>query len=115
MINTKNFGRAPIHARILVYSIIIILISIAVTALTSVVIIVNDTLDEKGREMHRICLLLGDEIAQGLEAGAGSTLCDYAARCAEFTGFRVTLIDPDGEVLADSTAGENYIYMDREG
>jgi len=97
--------------RILIYSIVIILTSVAITSIVSVFAIINDTLDEKSREMHRIGLLLGAEIALGRAAGAETTLHEYAAQCADFTGFRITLIGADGEVLADSTSGENYIYM----
>ena len=98
--------------KIVLYSIIIILGSVAVTSIVSVFTIVNNTLDNKGQEMRRICLLLGDEIAQNLKAGSELPMYDYALRCSEFTGFRVTLIDEYGMVLADSTAGENYAYME---
>jgi len=107
----KDFWGASMRARILIYSIVIILVIVAVTSVVSVITIVNDALDEKSREMHRICLLLGDEIARDRAAGAETSLGEYAARCADFTGFRITLIDADGEVLADSRSGENYIYM----
>ncbi|MCL2111355.1 MAG: ATP-binding protein [Clostridiales bacterium] len=97
--------------RIFIYSIIIVLASMTVAFAVSAGIIVENTLEDKRREMQRICLLLGAEIADGAVSGSEAALYEYAVRCEEFTGFRVTLIDGSGEVLADSASGENYIHM----
>ena len=97
------------RTRLLIYSIIIILVSVAVTSIVSVNATINAYLDDKSDEMHGICLLLGEDVS------SGGDLDDLAKRYSEATGFRVTFIDAQGEVLADSRSGENIIYMENHG
>ena len=99
--------KTSMRSRILAYSVVIILASVAVTSAISVAAAINNYLEGKAEEMSRLCLLLGDEIA----GGEKQFYNDRASRFAGLTGYRVTLIDAAGEVLADSQAGENYIYM----
>jgi len=103
--------------RFLIYSIVIILASVAVTSIVSVNATINAYLDDKSEEMYRICLLLGEDAAIANEAKQSGfytddTLDDLAARYNDVTGFRVTFIGADGTVLADSRSGENIIYME---
>ncbi|MCL1896673.1 MAG: ATP-binding protein [Clostridiales bacterium] len=100
------------RARILLYSVGIILISVAVTSFISVGITVNNYIDGKKGELHAACALLGSEMATEHGSAAELTYDDYAVRYAEATGFRVTIIGTDGEVLADSRSRENIVYMD---
>jgi len=74
--------------------------------------LVNDYLNEKKNELGKVSVLLGEEIA--LERGGGIYVPfdEYAERYYAATGFRVTIIGRDGEVLADSRSRENIIYMD---
>jgi len=95
-----------------VYAVVIVLVSVAVTSAVSVFTIVEDYLNEKKYELDKACALLGEEIA--LERGGGLyfSFDEYAERYYTATGFRVTIIDKSGEVLADSRSRENIIYMD---
>ena len=98
--------------RILLYSVVIVLISVAVSSGVSVLTIVNDYLNVKKYELRSACVLLGQEIAIEREAGLMITFDEYAERYSEATGFRVTIIGEDGDVLADSRSRENIVYMD---
>ena len=98
--------------RILLYSVVIVLVSVAVSSGVSVLTIVNDYLNEKKYELSSGCALLGQEISLARESGSDITFSEYAERYSEATGFRVTIIGEDGEVLADSRSKENIIYMD---
>jgi len=93
------------------YSIAIILISVVVTSSVSVVTLVNNSIDEKSQELHGVCLMLGNEISNSAAVGAETSLGDFASGCADYTGYRITLIRPDGVVLADSEAGDDYVNM----
>jgi len=98
--------------RMLLYSVVIVLVSVAVSSGVSVFMIVNDYLNEKQNELADICVLLGEEIALEREAGIHMSFDEYAERYYAATGFRVTIINHDGEVLADSRSRENIVYMD---
>ena len=100
------------RARILLYSVGIILISVAVTSFVSVGITVNNYIEGKKGELHAACVLLGSEMATEHGSAAELLYDEYAVRYAEATGFRVTIIGTDGEVLADSRSRENIIYME---
>jgi len=107
-----NALRKSMRFRILLYSAVIVLVSVGVSAGVSVYTIVNDYLNEKKSELGDVCVLLGEEIRLEREAGLNVTFDEYAERYYSATGFRVTIIDKDGEVLADSRSRENIIYMD---
>jgi len=98
--------------RMVLYALVIVLVSVAVSAGVSVVTIVNDYLSEKKNELRDVCVLLGEEIALEREAGIRLSFDEYAERYFRATGFRVTIIDENGEVLADSRSRENIVYMD---
>ena len=104
--------RSSIRTHILVYSVIIILISVAVTSLVSVQAMVNNYLSEKRSEMKAIGILLSEAVVRPGEPGSGESLKALAYYYSGVTGFRVTIIDGDGEVLADSRSGENIVYME---
>jgi len=96
----------------LLYVIVIVLVSVAVSSGVSVIMIVNDYLNEKKYELSDVCVLLGEEIVREREAGLNTSFDEYAERYYAATGFRVTIISESGEVLADSRSRENIIYMD---
>ena len=98
--------------RIIVYSIVIILVSVAVSSSVSVVMIIQDYLGEKKSELRDISALLAQEIALEREAGLILSFDEYSERYYSATGFRVTIIGADGEVLSDSRSRENIVYMD---
>ena len=110
--NINESWKTSMRMRILVYSVGIILVSVAVTSFVSVSIAVNDYIDGKKGEMHAACVLLGGEIAVERGTAAELSYDGYAARYGDATGFRVTLIAADGEVLADSRSRENIVYME---
>ena len=103
------------RTRILVYSVIIVLVSAAITSVVSVNATINTFLDDKSDEMYRIGMLLGKDIAAEAASDRTSVFEELSSRYSEATGFRVTIIDGDGQVLADSQAGENYIFMENHG
>jgi signal transduction histidine kinase len=106
------------RTRILLYSVVIILISVAVTASVSVMITVEQYLEDRQETLFVYSTLVAEEVAQDAKAAAvtGQTaarsLPDEAARFAVETGCRVTFIARDGTVLGDSVAGEDYYRMD---
>jgi len=94
------------------YAIVIVLVSVSVSAGVSVITIINDYLDQKKSELRDFCVVLGQEIAIERGAGLYFEFSEYAERYYTATGFRVTIIDENGEVLADSRSRENIVYMD---
>ena len=104
-----------IRSRILVYSIIIVLVSVAITSIVSVNATVNTFLDDKSDEMYRAGMLLGKDIVSEAASVGTPALDELSSRFSEVTGFRVTIIDEGGQVLTDSQAGEDYIFMENHG
>ena len=98
--------------RILIYSTIIILISVAVTAMVSVRYMLSDYLNEKEKTLGALCRSFAAEISHDIATGSERAMGDYASGFSEETGYRATLIDADGNVLADSEAGRYYVNMD---
>ncbi|MDR0874767.1 MAG: hypothetical protein LBN12_00985 [Clostridiales Family XIII bacterium] len=94
------------RTRILLYSVFIILISVAVTASVSVMITVDQYLKDRQETLFVYSTLVAEEVAQD------ASLPDEAVRFASETGCRVTFIAKDGTVLGDSVAGEDYFRMD---
>ena len=70
IIGSKGMGawKMTMRARILLYSAIIILVSVAVTSAVSAAAAINIYLGDKSDEMHRVSLLLGEEAAGGAAA-----------------------------------------------
>jgi signal transduction histidine kinase len=97
--------------RILIYSILIILISVAVTAVVSVFFTIQGYLDEKEQTLGALCRTFSAELRYDMAMGTGRPLPDYATEFEAETGYRVTFIDGTGAVLADSQAGADYVSM----
>ena len=98
--------------RILIYSIIIILISVAVTSVISVLFTIAGFLNEKETALGILSRTFSREIRYDISVHTKKDLTAYAADFAGETGYRVTFIDAAGRVLADSEAGADYVNMD---
>jgi two-component system phosphate regulon sensor histidine kinase PhoR len=101
--------------RILLYSILIILVSVAITATVSVNSMTRSYLSEKSLALSELCRAFSAEVRHDEDTGTARPFTEYASEFAKETGFRVTFIDRSGKVLADSEAGAGYADMDNHG
>ncbi|MDR1954223.1 MAG: hypothetical protein LBQ21_07110 [Clostridiales Family XIII bacterium] len=100
------------HRRILLYSISIILISVLVTTLVSVFFSISVYLDEKESALRAYSRLINKTISDDCASGTEQPMPIYAADFAKETGYRITFISMNGDVLADSEAGDDYASME---
>jgi signal transduction histidine kinase len=100
------------HKRILLYSISIILISVLVTAFVSVFFSISVYLDAKESSLHAYSRLINKTISDDYASGTERPMPIYADEFAKETGYRITFIAMNGDVLADSEAGGDYATME---
>ncbi|MDR1028981.1 MAG: hypothetical protein LBL63_06135 [Clostridiales Family XIII bacterium] len=101
--------------RILLYSLSIILVSVLVTAFVSVFFSVSSYLDEKESTLYAYSRLINESISDDFRAGTDRPMSAYAADFSRESGCRITFIDRDGVILADSEAGDAYGDMENHG
>lgn len=98
--------------RFLFFSICLILISVATTSLISIHVNINNFVAEKEKVLLTYCRLINIALTEEYDAGAE---VDYVEEVKEFSdemGIRLTFIDLEGNVLADSAEGQDYIKME---
>jgi signal transduction histidine kinase len=100
------------HRRILLYSISIILISVLVTAFVSVFFSISAYLDAKESSLRAYSRLINKTISDDYASGTERSMPTYADDFAKETGYRITFISMNGDVLADSEAGDDYAAME---
>ncbi len=98
--------------KFLLFSIGLILISVIITSVISINVNIKNFISEKEDALLTYCRLINMAIAEDYETG---TEVDYVEAAADFSdemGIRLTFIDLEGNVLADSTEGFDYIKME---
>ena len=98
--------------KFLLFSIGLILISVIITSVISINVNIKNFISEKEAALLTYCGLINMAIAEDYETG---TEVDYVEAAADFSdemGIRLTFIDLEGNVLADSTEGPDYIKME---
>ena len=98
--------------RFLLFSICLILVSVLITSVISINVNINNFIDDKEKSLLTYCKLINMALIEEYEAG---TKVDYVEAADDFSkelGIRLTFIDMQGNVLADSTEGPNYANME---
>jgi two-component system phosphate regulon sensor histidine kinase PhoR len=98
--------------RFLLFSVGLILISVVITSAISVKVNLGSFMSEKEGELLTCCRLVNMALLKEYEAG---NAIDYEKAAADFSGEfagRLTFIGVDGQVLADSAEGPDYVKME---
>lgn len=98
--------------KFLVFSICLILISVAITSVISIHVNINNFISEKEKELLVDCRLINMALIEEYEAGETVDYVEAAKDFSEEMGMRLTFIDIKGNVMADSAAGSDYIHME---
>lgn len=98
--------------KFLLFSICLILVSVIITSVISINVNIKSFISEREDELLTYCRLINMALIEEYDAG---TKVDYIEAAKDFSGemgIRLTFIDMEGNVLADSTEGPNYINME---
>lgn len=98
--------------RFLLFSICLILVSVVITSVISINVNIKNFISERENELLTYCRLINMALVQ--EYAAGNEV-DYVRSAEDFSeemGIRLTFIDMNGNVLADSTEGPDYLKME---
>lgn len=98
--------------RFLLFSICLILISVVITSVISINVSINNFVAEKEKVLLTYCRLINIALIEEFEAGAEVDYVEAANDFSDEIGVRLTFIDMEGNVLADSSEGPNYIRME---
>lgn len=98
--------------RFLLFSICLILVSVAVTSVISIQVNIGNFVAEKEKELLTSCRLINIALAEEYEAGAEVDYVESAKDFSDEIGARITFIDMKGNVLADSVEGPDYVKME---
>ena len=98
--------------RFLLFSICLILISVLITSVISINVNINNFIDDKEKSLLTYCKLINMALTEEYEAGAKVDYVEAAEDFSKELGIRLTFIDMQGNVLADSAEGPNYINME---
>lgn len=98
--------------KFLVFSICLILISVAITSVISINVSIKNFIAEKENELLTYCRLINMALIEEYEAGAKVDYAEAAQGFSDEMGIRLTFIDMDGNILADSTEGQDYVRME---
>ena len=98
--------------RFLIFSICLILISVAITSAISIHVNIKNFISEKENELLTYCRLVNMALVQEYEAGGEADYVGAAEDFSEEMGIRLTFIDRKGRVLADSMEGPDYVKME---
>lgn len=98
--------------KILTLSIALILISVMITSYLSFHLNMNRLETQKEGELLNYCELINKAIEEDLQHGLLIDYRYYADTFSEQISERVTFVDVDGNILADSFVGENYVDME---
>ncbi len=83
------------------YAAVIVLLAVAVTIFAPPAMRTHH-IEERASDLEHLALLLEDRVVSCLAGGRDEDLVEVVASLARRTGTRITVIDADGDVLADS-------------
>jgi len=98
--------------KFLLFSICLILVSVIVTSIISINVNISNFISEKKYELLTYCKLINMSINEEHNKGVNIDYVRYAEDFSNEMQVRLTFIDKDGTVLADSTEGLDYISME---
>ncbi|HWQ77346.1 MAG TPA: ATP-binding protein [Anaerovoracaceae bacterium] len=98
--------------RFLLFAIVLILISVVITSAISINVSIGNFISEKEKELLTYCRLINMALIEEYEAGAEVDYVEAAEDFSDGIGVRLTFIGTDGNVLADSTEGPDYVNME---
>jgi signal transduction histidine kinase len=98
--------------KFLLFSIGLILLSVILTSFISINVNISNFIAEKEKELLTYSKLINKAIIEDYNDGTQADFVVYAKDFSDEMGLRLTFIDIDGTVLADSAEGEDYIYME---
>ena len=101
--------------RLILFLIIIIIVSVVTTAIISAVFSTREYIDTKADVLSRNAKMISTVIVDDFSEGINKPMSYYAKRFSEDSGYRVTIINEAGEVLADSEKGEAFDELDNHG
>ncbi len=98
--------------KILIYSIVLILVSVAITSMIFIRTAIRNSENENIDEMKNYASLINRAIDEDLSKGVEPDYAMYAVNFGREIGERVTLVDADGSVIGDSYKGADYVDME---
>lgn len=98
--------------RFLLFSICLILISVVVTSVISINVNINNFIAEKEKDLLTFCRLINIALIEEYDVGAEVDYVESAKDFSDEMGVRLTFIDMEGNVLADSMEGPDYTEME---
>lgn len=101
--------------RLVIFTSLIILVSVVGTSLISAFFTLENYMKEKEEALIRYCKIISSVITDDFNNDITKEMTEYASIFSEDTGYRITLIDSSGTVLSDSEAQENYENMNNHG
>lgn len=94
------------------FSIGLILISVFITSFISINVNLNNYFAEREAELLTYSKMISNSIAADYQQGVKIDYVKSAEEFSEIMGLRLTFIDKEGNVIADSTAGNQYKLME---
>jgi len=98
--------------RLILFVTVIIIISVAASSLISAVFSINHYLDSKSQVLNQYARVIGDVLYNDYTQNVQKPMEFYAVKFSEDTGYRITMIDSEGNVLADSMAADSNVVFD---
>ncbi len=98
--------------RFLLFSICLIIVSVIITSVISINVNIKNFISEKEMELMTYCRLINMALIEEFEAGAEVVYVEAAKNFSDEMGMRLTFIDMEGNVLADSVEGPDYVKME---
>ncbi|MEI8216844.1 MAG: PAS domain-containing protein [Eubacteriales bacterium] len=98
--------------KIIAYSVILIILSILIMSFSSSKILINNAENNNLLRLETFSSVINKAIEEELRGGVKPDYVRIAELFSKEISERITFIDKDGKVLADSTLGKNYINTD---
>ncbi len=98
--------------KILIFSIVLILVSVAITSMISINAMIENFEEDNKAELENYADLINKALEEDFANGITPNYAVYAVHFGEEISERVTFIDSDGNVLGDSYKGETYVTME---
>jgi len=98
--------------KILIFSIALIIISVALTSLISINVTIRESERDNIVKLENYANLISMAVEEDLINGVAPDFSRYASDFGDKIGDRVTFVAPDGKVLGDSSLGAKYTDME---
>lgn len=98
--------------KFLLFAISLILISVLISSVISIGVNMSNFFAEKEEELLTYSRIISNSIAEDYDQGIEVDYATLADEFAQVMGLRLTLIDKDGNVVADSLKGERHTTLE---